>query len=70
MSAITAKVKVGSRVQVTDDLDVVHFYPDYADGANKDWAYYTPSLNLQMNVRRGVPFEVGASYTLTFEKDA
>lgn len=66
---ITAKVRCGSRVQVTEELDVVQFGPDYTDGANADWAYYTPSLNIAMNVRRDVPFEQGASYTLTFEKD-
>ncbi len=65
---ITAKVRCGTRVQVSDELDVVAFSPDYTDGANADWAYYTPSLNLQMNVRRDVPFETGANYTLTFEK--
>lgn len=67
--AITAKVRCGSRVHITDELDLATFYPDYTDGANKDWAYYTPTLNLQMNVRRDVPFEVGAEYTLTFEKE-
>lgn len=69
MAAITAKVRCGSRVQVNDGLDFVTFHPDYADGANAEWAYYTPSMNLQMNVRRDVPFEQGVAYTLTFTKD-
>lgn len=66
---ITAKVRCASRVRVTDELDVVQFGPDYADGANADWAYYTPSMTLTLNVRRDVPFEQGAHYTLTFTKD-
>ena len=67
--AITAKVRCGSRVMVNDELDFVQFGPDYTDGANAEWAYYTPSLNLQMNVRRDVPFKPGATYTLTFEEE-
>jgi hypothetical protein len=69
MAAITAKVRCGSRVRVTEELDVVHFGPDYTEGANAEWAYYTPSLSLQMNVRRDVPFEQGVAYTVTFTKD-
>lgn len=69
MAAITAKVRCASRVRITDELDVVQFGPDYTDGANAEWAYYTPSMNLTMNVRHDVPFEQGVAYTLTFTKD-
>lgn len=66
--SITAKVKCSSRVSVQDDLDVVWFAPDYADGANAEWAYATPALSIQMNVRPDVPFKAGAAYTLTFDE--
>lgn len=69
MADITAKVVCGSRKQLGDEVDAVTFHPDYADGANADWAYYTPTLSVQMSVRREVPFEAGARYTLTFTKD-
>lgn len=66
--AITAKVRCNSRLQVSEDCDVVSFSANYQDNANSEWAYFTPAMHIQMNVRRDVPFEAGASYTLTFEK--
>jgi hypothetical protein len=67
--AITAKVRCNSRLQVSEECDVVSFSANYQDGANKDWAYFTPALHIQMNVRRDVPFESGKDYMLTFEQE-
>ncbi|GAA2092244.1 hypothetical protein [Actinomadura alba] len=49
----------------------VTFGPDYADGRNEEWALYTPSLSLSMNLRGPVAdrFEQGSRYTLTFEEE-
>lgn len=42
-----------------------------ADELNKEWAKYTPSLNIQMTVTPEVAdqFEQGSAYRLTFEKE-
>lgn len=70
--AITAKVTV-ARKQATaasgdGETDLV-FSADYADGRNKEWAKYTPSLELRMRVKDSVAeqFEPGQAFTLTFE---
>ena len=47
----------------------VTFACDYADGRNKEWAQYTPSLSLTMQVKNPDLFELGRAYTLTFTPD-
>lgn len=49
----------------------VTFIPDYADGRNKEWSLYTPSLSLSMTLKGEVAdrFEQGRAYTLTFEEE-
>lgn len=49
----------------------VSFLPDYADGRNKEWSLYTPSLSLSMTLKGAVAdrFEVGKAYTLVFEPE-
>lgn len=66
---VTAKVTLASK-NVMADLTSLTFVPDYADGRNKEWAQYTPNLNLTMGVKNSVGelFEFGEHYTLTFEK--
>lgn len=76
--AVTAKVKIYEiSPGFPDGGDIpeaqsVKFTADYADGRNKEWAYATPSLNLGMTVRSEVVqsagWQVGNSFTLTFEK--
>ena len=68
---ITAKVIVSGKTDVVDDQTRLVFQPDYADGANAEWAKYTPALALDMVVKGDVAdqFEQGAHFTLTFEKD-
>jgi hypothetical protein len=71
---ITAKVGC-HRKDATGEGDtrqaVVEFYADYADDRNKDWAKYTPSLNLTMvlNGTAADHFAVGKKYTLQFVED-
>ncbi len=70
MSAITAKVFLSSKSSAGDGQTLLSFTPDYADGANKEWAKYTPSLNLTMTVLDEVAEQFGeplAKFTLTFE---
>lgn len=78
MSAVTAKVVVSNRIEHKKNAEgevynvAVSFYPDYADGRNKEWAFATPSLSLTMNVRPEVAqfFPLGQKFTLTFEPEA
>lgn len=71
---ITAKVKCNIKQEYTDGAGArqttVGFMPDYADGRNKEWAQYTPHLDLRMTLKGEVAdrFEVGKAYTLTFEE--
>lgn len=70
---ITAKVRCTSRVHLDNEQDVVYFGADYYGEAaeiNAEWARFTPALSITMNVLPGVPFEVGESYTLTFDDGA
>lgn len=72
---ITAKVYCGTKVQTGEGelrQGVVTFFPDYADGKNKEWALSTPNLSLSMTLKGDAAdlFEVGEAYTLTFIKDA
>lgn len=65
---ITAKVKCIA-VEPGNEQVALRFEADYADGRNQEWAKYTPSLSLSMNVKPEVAdgaFEVGRAYTLTF----
>jgi hypothetical protein len=77
--AITAKVKVQSKNEflsnsTSDSKETgvqLSFTVNYANGANKEWAKYTPSLTLQMTVKPEVAekFAIGDNYTLTFTPD-
>jgi hypothetical protein len=78
MSKVTAKVKVGSRVDAVwnrgteQEASVAQlgFMVDYADGRNTEWAAATPSLSVQMTVKREIAdehFPLGRAVTLTFE---
>lgn len=72
---ITAKVRCNAAIPTTDGEQVsVALNADYVsdDGkaVNAEWAKYTPALSLSMVVLPSVPFEVGQSYTLTFEPEA
>lgn len=64
---ITAKIKLQHKEDAGDQV-ALRFEADYADDRNKEWAKYTPSLNVSMNVLAEVAekFEVGKPYTLQF----
>ncbi len=66
---ITAKIKVTTKSDVNDGQVNLGFNADYADDRNKEWAKYTPALSLSMAVLESVAdhFEVGQSFTLTFD---
>lgn len=71
---VTAKVLcVGKYISGSGDSRQVKidFVPDYNDGRNKEWARYTPSLQLSMTVRGEVAdqFELDGAYLLTFTPD-
>lgn len=68
---ITAKVMCQSKI-ATGEGDkrqvAITFTADYADGRNKQWSLYTPSLALSMTLKGDVAdeFEERKAYTLTF----
>jgi hypothetical protein len=72
MSArMTAKVRLQSKTDFQGDQQQLVFAPDYADDRNKEWAKYTPALNLTMTVKSevGSKHHVGDNYTLVFEPE-
>lgn len=72
MSArMTAKIRLQSKVDFQEDQQQLTFAPDYADDRNKEWAKYTPALNLTMTVKTevGDRLAVGDNFTLVFEPE-
>lgn len=77
--AITAKVKLYGKDEklsnsTSDSKEtgvVLSFNANYANGANKEWAKYTPALNFTMTVKPEIAarFEIGGNYTVTFTPD-
>lgn len=71
---ITAKVFCASKTEYGDgderNADLV-FGADYADDRNKEWAKWTPALNLTMKVNGAAAdlFEQGKRYTLQFVEE-
>lgn len=68
--SVTAKVFLSGKTPNGQDEMYLAFTADYADGANKEWAKYTPSLTLNMVVLNEVADqfgEYGSKFTLTFE---
>jgi hypothetical protein len=68
---VTAKIKLVSKGEPLDGQVQLFFDADYDDDRNREWAKYTPGLNLQMNVMEEVAdhFEVGKPITLEFVED-
>jgi hypothetical protein len=70
--SITAKIKVTGKTPVTDGQTTLNFLPDYltdeGKAQNKEWAKYTPCLQLSMTVLDSIAeqFEPGQPFTLTF----
>jgi len=73
---VTAKAIVNSKSEEMDDdgnvkQATVSLFPDYADGRNKEWALYTPTLSVNMSLKGNVASfcKVGDHVTITFEVD-
>lgn len=66
----TAKVFVSGVIENGDGQKQLSFTADYADGANKEWAKYTPSLNFQMVVLDEVAEDIayGDKFDVLFSK--
>jgi hypothetical protein len=72
--AITAKVRCNYELHLHRDEQVQYtfaadYLTDQGRAINAEWAKYTPGLNLTITVKPEVTFEVGRSYTLTFEPE-
>lgn len=71
---ITAKVFCASKTEYGEGderhADLI-FGADYADDRNKEWAKWTPALNLNMKVNGAAAdlFESGKRYTLQFVEE-
>lgn len=70
--AVTAKVQISRRHEISDGQVQLEFQADYDDGRNKEWAKYTPGLSINMTVKPEVAhhFPDGAAFKLTFEQEA
>jgi hypothetical protein len=68
---MTAKIRLQSKQDFQDDQTQLTFAPDYSDDRNKEWAKYTPALNLTMTVMTeiGDKHSVGDNFTLVFEPE-
>lgn len=68
--AVTVKVLVARREEEIGYTNIV-FRPNYANGANKEWAMATPTLEYRMGVRPEVAalFPIGSKWTGTFTPD-
>lgn len=66
----SAKIFLSGKTAAGDGQTSLHFTADYADGANKEWAKYTPSLSIQMTVLDEVAadWEFGDHFDLVFTK--
>lgn len=69
----TLKLKLTGRTEIDNGEQVqLDFQADYDDERNKEWAKYTPVLNLSFTVRSdaaAASFEVGDTFTATLDKD-
>lgn len=67
----TAKVVCTAKSEAGDDHQRLGFSPDYAEGANAEWAKATPSLSLSTVMLNQVAerFEVGTHITLLYTVD-
>lgn len=70
MATVTAKVTCTRKDVPTPDSNYANiaFSPNYANGANQEWALATPTLNLTMTVNEAAAahFHTGKAYTLEF----
>ena len=71
MSQITAVATLNTKSLSQGSTQLI-FAADYKDEANKDWAAFTPNLQLNMHVKPSVAdkFDLGKTYLLTFEERA
>lgn len=72
MPDTTAKVFLSGKTPLTDGQTSLVFTADYAEGANKEWAKYTPALQMNMTVLSDIPLaqsEYGDRFTLTFHRE-
>lgn len=66
--SVTAKIKVTGKTPISDNQTTLIFGVDYSDDRNKEWARFTPILNLSLVVLDSVAeqFDLGQPFTLTF----
>ena len=72
MGNVTAKVALNHVSEPAEGQVTLSFNADYGDGANSEWAKYTPALSLNMVVKEEVAekhFPLGKKFTLTFSDE-
>lgn len=70
MGKVTAVVKLYAKETKAPNGVFLAFNADYSNDQNKEWAKFTPSMNLGMTVKEEVAdlFDFNETYLLTFEK--
>jgi len=68
--ATTLKLVVGNVIDYGNGGTSYAFYPDYQDGANKEWAAATPTASLNFTIKEGldIGLKQGDHVTVTLEK--
>lgn len=68
---VTPQSPITGKDGTLKDAAEVELVPDYAEGRNKDWAEYTPSGVIRLNVNGPAltQFVAGTAFTITFEAD-
>jgi hypothetical protein len=69
MSRFTAKAVIMSTTNHGDGQTIIAMNAGYANGENKQWAKYTPTLSVSMSVidEIAAPFKPGKKVDITFE---
>ena len=69
--AFTAKAFVSAVSKTAIGQTQLTFTADYADGANKEWSQYTPSLSVNMSVLDEIAADLkfGDRFTITFQQE-
>lgn len=68
---VTPQSSFGGRNGEIVESAEIEMVPDYAGDRNKDWAYYTPSGVIRMNVNGPAlqQFTQGQAFTVLFEPE-
>jgi hypothetical protein len=66
----TFKTRLRHKTSAGDGQTRLRFEPDYDDGANSEWAKYTPGLAFECTIKDEIAdrWDLGSPYTFTAEE--